>query len=68
MSREERQKELYDVLQAKGGLLAIGDLYITTKGLDPEKTLSGDLIGSKMITEILEHEYPQSKEECVPNA
>ncbi len=68
MSREERQKELYEVLQAKGGLLVIGDLYITTKGLDPEKTLSGDLIGSKMITEILEHEYPQGKEERVPNA
>lgn len=68
MTREERQSELNEILGAKGGLLVIGDLYITTKGLDPEKTLSGDLIGSKMITEILELEYPQSKEECVPNA
>jgi hypothetical protein len=57
MTREERQKELNQLLQSKGGLLVIGDLYIKTLGLDPTKTLSGDLVGQSMITAILDREY-----------
>jgi hypothetical protein len=59
MTREERQKELNQLLQSKGGLLVIGDLYIKTLGLDPTKTLSGDLVGQSMIAAILDREYPK---------
>ncbi len=60
MSREEREKQLYTIMQTEG-LDSILVIYANAKGIPIGTTLSADLTRNSIIAEILDHEYPPAK-------
>jgi hypothetical protein len=60
MSREDREKQLQDIMKTEG-LEAILAIYSNAKGIPLGTTLSADLTRFTIIKEILDAEYPVSQ-------